>query len=671
MFNRMKNLVSIKTLVIVACSLSVSACLKVEDKSNDKVARAINEQNTILQQQANQTKTSVSVTGIVENISTGAKATNGTVTIKTGSTTSAPVTVTNGSFQVDNLPADSDYELTVRSSTNTFMSRTVFGKTRATNSLGIVYQDIGIIGVSAGVERAFKILNSVTNAPITNLVLHADSSVGTGANAEQYLHNSTYDATTQQYKIMLPERLGISVYSDLDVNNDGHADYGIEDREFGFVGGSLLIEGSAVINANPIYLIDLNTRIQIKISLVDDNLKPLLGAKPSIVNNLNGTLNATYNATTNQYLFDAAISNGLSVMIPSFTIDNKTYSSSSLQIAREPSIGSSRFRVSTSTNGNPVYFNFAKDEAHVFDVVIKPFINVTFSNISVASKSSFDEVVAEDYKVFYTGPVALNTDSVKLTKKNALKITKGNASSTDVVLAGTTAIDSSDETVEVTTQLSLNDTLLTVTPKAALAEGYYYNYAVGGLKDRSLGTAINVSNDDLDFYVKGTSTFAITDLKLDNNNYYTNGALINATNTANEAPNQNSINPNQAQSVLIYLPLSIDNLETLTLRKEKTTKENIEANTVQNISVVANGHLNQASKTLAVSLAPNENVVFNFSLFNLHKGSLVSDGYWYIFSADEYMQDNTGSSANNITFSYALETKAGAVETGTITLPVL
>jgi hypothetical protein len=637
------------------------------------VARAIDEQNIILQQQATQTtqsKTSVSVTGVVNNISTGAKATNGTVTIKIGATTTAPATVTNGAFQIDNLPADSDFELTVHSTTNTFMNRTVFGKTRATNSPGIVYQDLGMIGVSVGVERAFKILHAVTNAPITNLVLHADSSVGTGANVEQYLHNSTYDATTQQYKITLPERLGISVYSNLDINNDGKADYGIEDKEFGFVGGSLLIEGNAVINANPLYLLDLNTRIQIKISLIDATLKPLLGAKPSIINTLNGTLNATYNATTNQYLFDAAISNNLSVMIPSLTIDKKTYNSSSLQINREPSIGSSRYRVTTFPNGNSVYVNFAKDEAHVFDVAIQPSINVFFSNISVASKTSLDDVVAEGYKVFYTGPIALNADSVKLTKKNVLKITKGNASTTDIILAGTTAIDSEDEPVEVTTQLSLNDTLLSVTPKSALASGDY-KYAVGALKDRSSGNAVNVNDDDLDFYVKNTSTFAITDIKIDNNNYYTNGALINATNTANQVPSPDFNNPNSAQQVYINLPLNIENLKTLTLRKEKITKENIESNKVKNISVVANENVTQSFKSLAISLASNENVVFNFSLFNLNKGAQVADGYWYVFDTEEYMQDNTSSSINNITFSYALETKAGVVETGTITLPVL
>jgi hypothetical protein len=589
---------------------------------------------------------------------------------KGGATTTAPATVTNGAFQIDNLPADSDFELTVHSTTNTFMNRTVFGKTRATNSPGIVYQDLGMIGVSVGVERAFKILHAVTNAPITNLVLHADSSVGTGANVEQYLHNSTYDATTQQYKITLPERFGISVYSNLDINNDGKADYGIEDKEFGFVGGSLLIEDNAVINANPIYLLDLNTRIQIKISLIDATLKPLLGAKPSIINTLNGTLNATYNATTNQYLFDAAISNNLSVMIPSLTIDKKTYNSSSLQINREPSIGSSRYRVTTFPNGNSVYVNFAKDEAHVFEVAIQPSINVFFSNISVASKTSLDDVVAEGYKVFYTGPIALNADSVKLTKKNVLKITKGNASTTDIILAGTTAIDSEDEPVEVTTQLSLNDTLLSVTPKSALASGDY-KYAVGALKDRSSGDTININNDDLDFYVKNTSTFAITDIKIDNNNYYTNGALINATNTANQVPSPDFNNPNPAQQVYINLPLNIENLKTLTLRKEKITKENIESNKVKNISVVANENVTQSFKSLAISLASNENVVFNFSLFNLNKGAQVADGYWYVFDTEEYLQDNTSSSINNITFSYALETKAGVVETGTITLPVL
>lgn len=656
----------LQILFLLLCALSLTACLKVEDKSNKKVADAITEQNKILAQQAAQTKTSISVTGIINNLSTGDKATSATVTIKVGVTEFATVTVNNGAFQVDNLPADSDFELVVHSTTSAFMNRTVFGRTRATNSLGIIYQDLGIISVAVGIERTFTILNSATNVPITNLILLANSSVGTGANYEQYLHTSSYDTATQQYKITLPEQLSIGIYAKLDVNNDGKVDYNPEDNSYGF-GDYLEINSAQIINANPIYLFDLNVHIQIKISLLDAALNPLLGATPSIVDTLNGTLNATYNSVTSQYVFDALIDENLIVMVPAFVVNGSAYSGSSIQVSRIENLGSTRYSLVTSHTFSSTFFNFTNDAPHIFDVVLQPTVLTAFSNLAVASKSSAIDVVAEGFKVFYTGPVTVDPSAVQLIKKNAMTVTKGNASATDIILAGTTYVQTMDEPVAVGSQLSLNDTLLTVTPNTALAEGYSYSYTVGSIIDNFLNVSANPFNDFLDFEVKSTATFAITDVKLDNNNYYTNGNLINATNTANEP----SPSYYFSQSVSLYLPTSIENLKTLTLRKEKTIKDNIESNSIQNINVVANGVVNYYNKVITLSLASNEYVVGNNSTWSLLKGTALVDSNWYTFSIDEYMSDNITANTNSVSFAYAFETKDGVQETGTITLPVL
>ena len=156
-----------KTSLVLALVFSLTACLEVDNKSNDKVADALTEQNKILQQQNQQqaeqiaqTKTSVSLTGVVNNLTTNANALNATVKVRIGLTSYDAVTVTNGAFQIDNLPPDSDYEMLVHSTTGVFMDRVVYGRTRATSSNGKVVQDVGVVSVAAGVERKFKILNS-------------------------------------------------------------------------------------------------------------------------------------------------------------------------------------------------------------------------------------------------------------------------------------------------------------------------------------------------------------------------------------------------------------------------------------------------------------------------------------------------------------------------------
>ncbi len=593
-----------KTIFLLACTLSLSACLKVEDKGDNKVADAITEQNKILQQQnsqASQTKTTVTLTGVINNASTDTPAVNATVTLSLGSTAGTSVEVSNGVFEFSGLPPDSNFSLVVHSTTGAFMDRVVFSRTRDTSFDGVVYQLLEPTAVSAGVERSFSLLDAKTSAPITTLVLKANSNLGSGPNFQKYLHTSTYDATTQKHKITLPERLDLFISAELDVNNDGKVDYKPESQNFGN-NVELFIQSTEISNPNPIYLIDLNQRATIKLSLLDADLKPLLGAKPSAADTLNGSINATFNATTNQYVFEAVIGNELNIFIPEFTADKITYANSSMQIRRAPDIGRASYSVTTSSNNNNIPFSFGKDDAQIFEVAIKPNITNFSSNISVNLQSTAANVVTDGFKVFYSSPIALNEKSVTLTRKNILKVTKGDASSSDLVLAGTTHIEAIEEPVETNSQLTLNDSLLSITPKVALVEGDTYRYSIGAIKDRKLNIDVDLSNDLLEFSVQSSAAFAIGDIKLDNNNYTVNGMLIKATNTANEPPTQQ----NFFQSVSLFLPTSIENLKTLTLRKEKAVKDGVASNDIQILNIVTDGKVNSNFRKTHTVINPAE-----------------------------------------------------------------
>lgn len=654
--------------IILLCALGLTACLEVKDNnSNDKVVDALTEQNKILQEQANQaaqTKTSVSLTGVVTNLSTAAKATNATVKIKVGSTSSDAIAITAGAFQLDNLPADSDYELVVHSTTNAFVDRVFFGKTRATTSPGKVYQDVGILSVAAGVERKFKIKNALTNTSITGLTLYANSNVGTASGYEQYLHKSTYDATTQEYKITVPERLGLSAYASLDINNDGKAEYRPEINSYQT---DLVI--SELANSNIIYLVDLNAnaKVKVKVSLVNSLLQPITTASVTVNDALNGAVNGKYESATSQYVIEAVIDSSLNVMIPAFSASGVSYSSSSIQITR---LSLDATTYSLSANGSRYYnanFSFAANADKVFDVVVQPSVMNTYSSLSAVAASTLLDSESALFKVFYSGAVTLKADSVSVLKKGVLRVVKGNDSTTDLILPGTTLIETVDVPVAVDSVLSLNNTLLTVTPKTALEAGYTYNFSVGALLDSFLNVETNPYGDSADVVVKSTAAFSINDLKLDNNDFFTNGSLIKPTNTAGEAA---ILSQNYWGSYAsVYLPASVESLKSLTLRKEQITKDNVTTNSVANYDVVTNGSVSSYNKNRVVSVAYNENVTGNSYYFI--KGAALPMGEWYVQNINDSLNDNTVSNKNSITFTYAFETKAGVKETGIITLPVL
>jgi hypothetical protein len=116
--------------------LSLMVCQSVNADSND------NERSSV--------RKSISMVGVISDLSTEVSIADVTVKIRLNGLEGIPASVNSGAFQIDNLPANTNFELIVHSTKNAFADKIYFGKTRETNSMHEVYQDLGILSIAAG-----------------------------------------------------------------------------------------------------------------------------------------------------------------------------------------------------------------------------------------------------------------------------------------------------------------------------------------------------------------------------------------------------------------------------------------------------------------------------------------------------------------------------------------
>lgn len=651
--------------------IALTGCLDVEDKSDEKVVDALERQNELLQQQleqSNQQKSSVTLSGAAANVTTDAAVGNASAILTFASGTSQTVNITGGTFQFTAVPADSDYELVIRSNTGEFLERTFYGRTRSTATSGTVFQDLGKLDVAPGVERSFAVFDNTTGEPISTLVFWGNMNVGNGRNAESHRIKGSYDETTKRYKITVPEKITTVISASLDLDKDGINEYVIMNNPSE---NNLRFYSENLVFSDNFFLIDQRTstgnikeNVELRVSVVDANAKAIPGLTLSVKDAVNGNIDAVYDAATNQYVLKALLSGTVEILLPAFSYQGKNYSSSNLHISKTqyPNV----YRIG---NYSSQEITFAEQEKRVFNLVLQPSVYTYSSNISVASKTNVVDISNPEFKVFYSAPVTLLPDSAKLYQTNKLTIIPGNQSADDLVLPGVTEIVVSREEVPVNANLSLSDTLLTVSPKGALASGNTYEFVVGVLMDKALGISNDVSGDSLSFSVPAAvGEFNINDVRLDNNNNFTLGAPIKAENTAGQSVTYSYWDPQSSSSVYIYLPASISTLKSLTLRRQLTITDNVSSFDNEIITPVNQSQIN-ASSTYVLSLASNE-YLRNNSGFSLVRGASVGNGYWYSTYSGRYMPDNRTGYVNEITFSYSYETKAGVIATGTLKLPV-
>ncbi|MEP2601375.1 MAG: hypothetical protein ABJH28_07865, partial [Paraglaciecola sp.] len=402
------------------------------------------------------------------------------------------------------------------------------------------------------------------------------------------------------------------------------------------------------------------------LSVVDESGQPIPEAQITVDDNLNDNISSTYDADTGQHVIIAQFYDYINLQIAAFSVDGIYYESSSISID-EQSNGS--LRVSFSNTNNDSY-NYFIDNAESITLAVQPDEGYNYDNelevVFAANEVDYDN----QFTVFYSQPVTITADDVSLIDEDGFEVIKGDADSNDFVLPGSTLI-SGDIEVEVSVELSLNNTRLMVTPVTELTSGNQYYYSVGNILVDSTGLESDVSYDALSFYPWAPASvdadFDINDLYLDNNNYNTNGTLIKPQNTAGE----DSTYSDRDSSVYLFLPDNVLKLQGLTLRQVQVIEDGEPRVDTNTFEIVEDGIGYNLNKYGLVSLANNEDVTQDSVNRSLLYGTSLEDSQKaYFINTYESMSDDLDSSENSISFEYAYETNNGEVFTGTITLPV-
>lgn len=654
----------------------LNGCLEVDDDSNDKVADSLNEQNQLLSEQLEQNSENsapVTLYGTVLKLGTNAPIAEGKATLTVGDTTREPVSITDGRFEIAQVPANSNYELLIESTSGEFISRAFYGETRFAGS-GFVFQDLDFLYVSPQETLSFSVKDAKTAETIDNLVFKASSHVGESSRSITREHRSTYNSESQKYSITIPKLVPVYLRANVDFDNDQEADF--EPNDLGrLVGSTLEIASSSLVEVEEFSLVDLANpnypEFEIRVSVVDAVLSNIENLIVNVSDDINGDIEATYDTATGQYVLNIFLKSEVSVLIPSFEQNGLTYQSSSIRIYPVDFNNDNQvddLQVSISNTNNFDSFYRIPASSAIVDIAVSPRLVRINSNVDVMLKSSEISQDSNEFKVFYSSPIELLENSVSLVRKNVLQVTKGNESPDDLILPGTTLFEWQDIPIATTTNLRLNDTLLEITPSAPLAENFDYHYEIGTIKDVLTGIEADIGFEDaIEFSQKNTSSFDINTLVLDNDNDTTGGNTIVSQNTAGIASSVN----NWDRSVYLYLPRSIEALEALTLVKVNVQEgNNLSAeNQFYNIIGDSFSYIN-ASTVYTVSLADNEIISNNFGFGSVLTGTALADGHYYRISVGEHMSDHTATETNKINFQYSYKTQGGDIQTGSLELEV-
>ncbi len=626
----------------------LNGCFEVEDNSSDVKA--------LLEQAEN----SVSIKGVVVDALDLKPIGNALITVKVGSTeVVSNFEVTDGDFELTGLPRSSDIDIIISSPDNKFLPRTFFKQTAQGSKDGI--EDVGNFAVSEPVDVEISVIDNETGSALSTLEFIAYSHSGTNSSAYKYQHVSSFDVETGIYTITLPKFINTSISANLDFDKDGKADYLPELSNF--LHGRNLYIGSA--NTKEFSRIHVNevpmaSDLEIRLSLVDEAAEPLLDATFYIEDSV---VDSSYDEATDQYVITTQLKDTISVQLPAFTSNEIKYQSSSFTV-RKLVDGN----LNIIKNGSSNNCCFVIPNASVIDFALAPQVIVESETpLKVVLAATEVNPTDSSFSVFYSQAVAVEVENISLTNSQGFTVLKGNADASDQVAAGTTLI-TGGLTFPVTFSLSLNDTRLTVMPVNPLTIPDSYSYDIQTVTNKATLERADIYNDQLTFEISPNAdeVFSAADIKLDNENYTTNGSVITASNSAGDTSYSNNWN----DTVYLYLPLNINALQKLTLRKTSVINDGISSVSSNDYNVVTEGRIHMTAVGIA-KLASNESVQYSTMNRSVILGSAQTETQKvYRMYIGEYLSDNTGSEANSISFEYSLETKAGEVATGNITIPV-
>lgn len=658
-------------------SLALTGCIEVDDDSNDGVVDALNQQNAVLTEQNNllaeqleNSQTSVTLSGLVIGVDSETPVDNVLVTVYQGESVLAEnVEADNGQFTIEGLPSSSDLTVVASTSDGSYMSRAYF-ITTAPVSTGEGFDDIGTLMLSEPVNVTFSVMDESTGEAISGLSFTGFSYSGVAtSNVFDFAHSTTFNEETQQYDITLPKDLAVTLRADIDLDDDGAADFATASLDFvSIVDDKMYIYNANELDASEITLgepeVIVDEEKSLSITLIDTQGN-VLDEAAFIVEIEDETINSSFDSEAQVHEMTVPFNNYSDIEMPSFTSDDVTYSTGRISLSRYTTSQTNETRISVNLSGydSNSYYSIADEETLNLVLVAREVVPSSTVEFITSNLNSDDFA----YSVFYSEAVSIDSEEVSLVYED-VTVTRGNDSADDTVPAGYTYVRSTDREVSVTASQALGGIKHTFTPDEALQGNTSYRYEIGEVTPASGTLATELYEDEYSFTTPAgdTGDFDINSLVLDNFNYYTNGAVIVSENTAGVA---NPAYP-YSRNVSVLLPTSIESLNYLILNTQSYSENGNVYTRERQYEIVRDGHVS-ATPYLALDVAENE-IVDNNSSENIMLGTTATDGsHVYRRSINIYLEDNTADYPVTVTFSYEYQTKEGETGSGTMTLPVL
>ncbi len=634
----------------ISASFLLSGCLEVEDNNNDELVSAIEEQN-----KATQEAETATLTGTVKNYVTDSLATNAQIQIKIGNTWSEAVSLSDGMFELKNIPKHSDYVLLVTSTNDSFQQRAFYGNS------GAGVSQLGSLSVTTTETIQFTALLDGENTPIKDLQFTYTTSLGltdsSWQSRNEHFFSATYNEQTNLYSIEKPVGLGnaIALHIDMDVDNDAINDYELVQNYYNqsSVSFSTLNDDATILFKDT----DATKEYQLRVKVIDETGQVFSNIELVASSNDFESNPLTFDATENEYVYDFKGSSSLTVRMSAFTdVNGQNYLSDSFSVREE--------------NGELVVGNIYNQgnfqvEDGVVSVIFKANKGTQTTQVDLLSQTV--NALNNGYYLFFSKPIELTQDSFSLVRSNSLTVIRGNESTTDSVPAGSTFFIRKDVDITTTSSLSLNDTFVEVLPEQALSVGRY-KYRLNSVIDKETALTANYSFEN-EFTVADKAAFSIEDVKFDNNNGLKAGQLIHATNSAGESAASSS----RGNNVRLYLPTSIASLAELDITLTGYTNNGTMNPVYEELTIVSGEYIYNDSLRNLVSIALNETAYGDSG--NAIKYTSLPDGLMYMHGLPwdvTYLDDNASGNVNTITFDYEYRVKGSKeVVTGSATVPVL
>ncbi|ALU45511.1 hypothetical protein [Pseudoalteromonas rubra] len=665
-----------KIAIGLATCFALSGCLEVEDNNNnDELVNKLEQQNQILQSQLDENKKQSEAQaakdkaletpfilkgGIVAAVD-GVDLSDVQVTAYYDGTWHEPVDVAeDGSYSIPKVPQYSNILLKVSSPSNAIVTQLFDHATRSAGGRTEVVSAVQTMTVSKPHTVTFSILNRNTFEAISDLQITAERELNTFTSARYDLEHmleqnkvvATYSTETNQYELIVPQGIDFNLAIDVDVDNDGNDEYTIykSDHVIYSSNGMANLHNFNAEQQTTLYAtVESINEYDLMVNFISESGEQLYPDTVFAINNDEGDSNFTFDEAQGHYNLSAKYYGELQFITHEFTVNGRTYKADNIGIYRDHN---DTFQISRRHNHHHQEGLYSSELSNNTLAITIPLVEqVSAPYLGLEIIESTEDKVAETHGLtyYFNAPVSLQQDSVRLYQQNVITVVKGNDSASDDVAAGTTSIKRTNQSVELNSALSFNDTKLSIAPAAPLEAGYTYRYELDNVT-RKEADSQGYLNRSVSFSIDTPFEFDESQFKADNMNYRSSGALITPKNTAGEQSGDNS--SATSYELCIVAPKDV-----------RLVEAQLSAVTTNGVRYTVDQRYHGYSDVYLYALADNEQLETNIYNYTLDKRSAQPNGYYrsMCFSyIDQYEQD--GSWAGNAHFMDHTDSATNSVD---------